>query len=322
MLKESNKEITDKYNYHYNYIITNLNNHKRYIGVRSCNCHPIEDNNYWGSCKTLLESIEKEGLEWFRKDVIAIWGNRELAVEHEIKMHNWFEVGSNPMFYNKAKQTSTGYDQTGCPGCTHSEEFIKYLRQINTGENNPWYNKKQTEESNRKRSETQTGNIWVHKGNKRAMVTHDKLDQYLNNGWQLGSNIHYYGEDNHCYGKKYVNKDGINKMIGPDEIEEHLENGWVLGMINNSTGNIKDKKCINKDGQNKYVEESELKDYLDNGWKLGSYKSKDHRGSKNPRYGKKCVNKNGKNKTIFPEEIDDYLNNGWQLGMIQNRNKD
>lgn len=33
-------------------------------------------------------------------------------MEHEIELHNKFDVAVNPQFYNRAKQTSTGFDQS------------------------------------------------------------------------------------------------------------------------------------------------------------------------------------------------------------------
>jgi hypothetical protein len=47
------------------------------------------------------------------KIVLARFDSREEAVAYEIEMHNKFDVVKNPLFYNKAKQTSTGFDTTG-----------------------------------------------------------------------------------------------------------------------------------------------------------------------------------------------------------------
>lgn len=105
-----------KYKYHYTYWITNIINGKSYIGARSCNCKPEEDIEYMGSSKKYLDkAIEKEGLQNFDKHILAYWATRKEAIEHEILLHDIFDVGRNPVFYNGAKQTSTGFDSTGIP---------------------------------------------------------------------------------------------------------------------------------------------------------------------------------------------------------------
>jgi len=169
-------------NYHYNYIITNLNNYKRYIGVRSCNCWPTEDNKYTGSCKTLKKIMVKEGKEWFKKEIIALWDIRELAVEHEIRLHNYFEVGMNPMFYNQSKQTSTRWDTTGVK---LSGETRKKLSEIHKG-------KKISEETKRKISKSE-------KGKKTSEETKRKMSKSAS------------GKNNPMYGKKHTEKTK-NKM--------------------------------------------------------------------------------------------------------------
>ena len=35
------------------------------------------------------------------------------AAQHEIDLHNLFDIAVNPNFYNKAKATSTGFDTSG-----------------------------------------------------------------------------------------------------------------------------------------------------------------------------------------------------------------
>ena len=101
--------------YHYTYRITNLNptdNRKYYYGVRSSKCHPKYDN-YWSSSKYLKEDINKLGKDNFKKKIIKIFITRQEALKHEIFLHNKFNVAKNSVFYNRAKQTNTGFDITG-----------------------------------------------------------------------------------------------------------------------------------------------------------------------------------------------------------------
>ena len=98
--------------YHYVYRITNINCQKYYYGVRSSECLPKDDSGYWSSSKT-LKPLVKENPDHFKKKIIRILESRKEAVNFEIFLHNRFDVGRNPSFYNKAKQTSTGFDNQG-----------------------------------------------------------------------------------------------------------------------------------------------------------------------------------------------------------------
>ena len=95
--------------YHYTYLIKH--GKMKYIGVRSCKCAPIDDINYWGSSKHLPPNIKDVG----KKRILKVHKTRKAAVAHEIWLHNKYDVAVNPLFYNKAKQTSTKFDTTGVP---------------------------------------------------------------------------------------------------------------------------------------------------------------------------------------------------------------
>lgn len=103
----------DNIMYHYTYLITNNENGMKYIGVRSSKCIPEEDDIYMGSSKVLNAVISQLGVSGFIKEILEKFESRELAVQNEIELHNKFDVDRNVEFYNKSKQTSTGFDQYG-----------------------------------------------------------------------------------------------------------------------------------------------------------------------------------------------------------------
>ena len=92
--------------YHYTYEITNKNNNKSYIGVRTSRISPYFDP-YYGSSHTLNRRIIEEGIENFNKTVLQIFPTREEAMQHEIDLHELYDVARNPMFYNEANATAT-----------------------------------------------------------------------------------------------------------------------------------------------------------------------------------------------------------------------
>lgn len=101
--------------YHYTYRITNMVEHKHYYGARSSKVHPTQDLGI----KYFSNSIDKEFMseqklnpQNFKYKIIKIFETREEAIAMEIKLHAKFDVGVNESFYNKAKQTSIGFDTT------------------------------------------------------------------------------------------------------------------------------------------------------------------------------------------------------------------
>jgi hypothetical protein len=84
--------------------------------VRSSNINPIEDIGiYYFSSSSDKEFIknQKENPENYKYKVIRIFKSKSEALNLEIKLHNKFDVGINENFYNRSKQTSTGFDVTG-----------------------------------------------------------------------------------------------------------------------------------------------------------------------------------------------------------------
>ncbi len=99
--------------YHYTYEITANNStdaRQKYIGVRSSECYPTEDK-YWGSCKAFTEWQNTNGTESLTKKIFAIHQTRALAMEHEIKLHELFDVAGNEEYFNESRATSIGFYQ-------------------------------------------------------------------------------------------------------------------------------------------------------------------------------------------------------------------
>lgn len=95
--------------HHYTYLIQHKTKNLRYIGVRSCKCLPSEDTSYWSSSVHLPKDVQST----HSKIILAIHPTRKAALKHEILLHKLNEVNTNSCYYNKAKQTSVGFDTTG-----------------------------------------------------------------------------------------------------------------------------------------------------------------------------------------------------------------
>lgn len=122
---------------HYTYLLQSRTSDMMYIGVRSCECLPEEDN-YWGSSKYLPEGKGGDLTGICDKFILGRFDTRKEAVADEIRRHKINNVAKNPNFWNKSKQMTTGFDTSGMPGQfgekngmygkTHTPEFCEAQR--------------------------------------------------------------------------------------------------------------------------------------------------------------------------------------------------
>lgn len=113
-----------------------------YIGVRSCKCTPGKDITYFGSFKD-------KTFKPTQKIILSTFSTRIEANAAEIVLHNFYDVGVNPKFANKAKSTATGFCRSGIPLTKENKEK---LRKINLGSFNPNYGKPKSKETRHKQS--------------------------------------------------------------------------------------------------------------------------------------------------------------------------
>ena len=98
--------------------------------MRSCDCLPDEDVKYFGTFKdATFKPTEKIIL---RDD----YETRKEANEDEIALHDFFDVGVNPHFANRAKHAAAGFCMAGIP---RTEEFKQLMSEKLSGENNPMF---------------------------------------------------------------------------------------------------------------------------------------------------------------------------------------
>lgn len=227
-------------NQHYVYKITNLNpkdEQQYYIGVRSCNCLPEEDIKYMGSSKYLTKAINEQGYENFKKEILSIWSTREEAVNEEIRLHNEYNVHINEIFYNRSKQSSTGWDTAGLTGeksfrfgVKSSDETKEKIRQANIGKKLPLEQKlkrrayKHTDEAKIKISKNHpTGNKGVHNPmSKIWLVSNPEKTEFI-----IDSGLVKFCKKHGL--KEHILKSFISRPVN-SKIHKYM-NGWQLDEI-------------------------------------------------------------------------------------------
>ncbi len=158
--------------YHYVYRITNKKLNKHYIGVRSCAILPVKDLGieYFSSSsdKEFIKD-QKNNPRKYKYSIINTHPTRTSAANEEISLHEWFSVGINESFYNKAKATSTSFDVTG-RRYKHTQKTIdKIIKTKNTIQEN---GKTNAEESAKKATITK---------NKQMYNKEITIQQHINN---------------------------------------------------------------------------------------------------------------------------------------------
>lgn len=133
--------------YHYTYILLDPESEMKYIGMRSSKCKPEEDT-YMGSSYAMTIHDKRR----CDKLVLEEFDTREEALQHEIKLHNQFEVHINPEFWNLSKQTSTKFISNR-KGCKLTEKHKRKCSEALKGRKMPEF----TEEHKRKIAEARTG---------------------------------------------------------------------------------------------------------------------------------------------------------------------
>jgi hypothetical protein len=135
------------------YRITNTKIKKHYYGARTTKNMPSLDIGIFYFSSSRDKNFIKEQQEnpsIFKYKVVKILKSRKDAILFEIFLHNKFNVGANPRFYNNAKQSSVGFDTIGVSTASYNHSTNK------TGGLSSNYNKPLTLEHKQKISKAKT----------------------------------------------------------------------------------------------------------------------------------------------------------------------
>ena len=187
----------EKYKYHYFYKITNLINGKFYYGVHNTN---KLDDGYMGSGTRLQLAYKKYGIENFSKEILKFFDTAKEAFEYEAEIvnesltqdNNCYNISIGGDTWKKGEgftnKVVVKYKNTSQYFLINKSEFIENKDKYET----TWTNREHKKESREKTRNTMTpknstnDRIWVCKDGAVKYLRKQFLNEYLNNGWELG----------------------------------------------------------------------------------------------------------------------------------------
>ena len=330
---------------YYVYLITNLLNGKIYVGVRKSKLKNILEDNYWGSGDAIKSAIRIYGIESFKKEIIAVFNNKQDALKLEAEIVN-ADFVSSKMTYNLARGGNCDLERLNAPPKKRGQVWIKNeLLQKDTHlfEDSAEFKEKMADgwvygrlegrthntnteaykERNKKLSKIISGRVWLKdEATQQCRMVEPNGENYnalKSQGWIEGCirPNHYAWQ---TAGFTWIRNETTNerKLLDPNNIEckQLLNNGWVIGIgltdakreyYENRKSLIWVKNVeLNK---SKVINPSELNDYLKEGWELGKTYTK----PTNPKiHSSKGFHHNIENRKKMSEDKKDRV---WLTNM-------
>lgn len=192
--------------YHYFYKITNNINNHFYFGVH--NTDNLNDG-YMGSGTRLKCAYQKYGIENFSKEIIKFFDTAEDAFLYESEIVNeelvlrddCYNIQMGGKTFNTSNFITVKNKNSENYFLIHKEKYIADKDKYDT----PWtgkHHKKTTRDNVRKTMSNKTTKgkrTWVNKNGIVKYILNEKLDIFLQDGWELGR-IGYKPRKN-CQGK-------------------------------------------------------------------------------------------------------------------------
>ena len=201
---------------------------------------PIQNQQVWNEYVSLVEELRKtaptkkkpkDGNE--RHHIIAkcylpkrLWSDPDniivVPARYHFRLHVLYaKAVKGPMVYALHRMiTCKKYENHLLTEDEYAEFKLALAEEVSkqvSGKNHPMYGKHHTEETRRKQSEITRDRIWIHKGDIGTSVKPENLNDFLNNGWEIGmtekAKANKKGEKNPFYGRKQ----------NPEVVERHRQ---------------------------------------------------------------------------------------------------
>ena len=135
------------------YVIENKMNSMKYIGTKTSDKDisntPGFGIGYYssltGKSGDEFRKDQKEHPEKFKYTILKDYNNYQDMMNEEVRLHSLYNVDKNPMFYNRAKQTSSGFTS-----CCPDEETRRKMSMSHKGSHRSEETKRKMSESRRR----------------------------------------------------------------------------------------------------------------------------------------------------------------------------
>lgn len=202
------------------YKTVNLVNGKYYIGVHKTD-NP--DDSYLGSGKLLKRAISKYGVNNFKKEIIAIFDNKEQAYSLENEL-----VVISEQSYNLKLGGEGGFDLINSSGLTSSKTKVTLTAEQRSNGGKALMRLYRSDESfKKKRDEISTKNLMnsgaSFLGRKHSVESKTKIGEK--------NKVAQLGEKNSQFGTCWITNTVVNKKIKLSDLDEYISSGWMRGRV-------------------------------------------------------------------------------------------
>lgn len=233
--------------YGFIYMTINNINGKRYIGKKK---YGRDDDKYLGSGKLLKQAINKYGRENFSRYILCEAKDHNELNTLEKYYINKFNAQERKDFYN----ISSGGDWGDITKGMTKEEYNKWRLKIS--ENNKWRGKKRIEHSNNMKGEK---NHFYNK--KHTDETKKKISQSLK-GKFIGENNHFYGKKHSEETKEKIRKKAIGRKLTEETKKKIKRIGKDNGKSKSVIINFNDGKILEFESLTQTMSSLSVSQYL------------------------------------------------------------
>ena len=204
--------------YGYIYKVTNTMDGKIYVGQHKSSS---TDDNYLGSGKLIKRAVRKYGKNHFTKEILMVCDSKEELDYWEVELIEQLKTQDHTIGYNIAQ----GGHERFFTGCKHSEESRSKMSE---------------RAKNRPHPPTTDQTIWMHRDGQEKMIKPNLINQYLQDGWEVGRTTQVGGN------LKGLTKDTSDTLKRVSKERLSLLKEHPIGCCGYGLNNLNHKKFVDK----------------------------------------------------------------------------
>lgn len=233
--------------YGYVYLTTNLVNGKKYVGQHKSSYF---DPEYKGSGKLIKLAFNKYGWDNFTVELLKECETREELDQCEID-----EIKNRNAVLSEDYYNFSGGGSGWSASIWSNPDSCKEMSERFTGEGNPFYGKKHSEETKSKISDSKKDPSEETRKKLRDAVLNAKVPPRKGKPFKKDALMILSKKSSAFHkGRVLIYRDEVSKRVLPEELDKYLAEGWLRGipestrtrMSNSSKGQSQTKSQIDK----------------------------------------------------------------------------